>query len=62
LVSYTRQAAYAEFQEDRKGQLSPGFLADVVLLSADLESIPRQEISSVVPLMTICDGLVTYEA
>jgi hypothetical protein len=62
LVSYTRQAAYAEFQEERKGQLRQGFLADLVLLSADLESIPSQEISSVVPLMTICDGRVTYEA
>ena len=62
LASYTRQAAYAEFQEHRKGQLQPGFLADMVLLSADLESIPTNEISGVVPIMTICDGCITYEA
>ena len=62
LASYTREAAYAEFQEDHKGQLRPGFLADMVLLSADLESIPTQEISKVVPLMTICDGHITYDS
>jgi predicted amidohydrolase YtcJ len=62
LSSYTREAAFAEFQEDRKGQLRPGFLADIVLLSADLESIPSEEISNVVPFMTICDGHITYEA
>jgi predicted amidohydrolase YtcJ len=62
LASYTREAAYAEFQEDRKGQLRPGFLADIVLLSADLESIPSEEISKVVPLITICDGHITYQA
>jgi predicted amidohydrolase YtcJ len=62
LVSYTREAAFAEFQEDRKGQLRPGFLADIVLLSANLESIPTQEVAKVVPFMTICDGQITYEA
>jgi len=62
LASYTREAAYAEFQEDRKGQLRSGFLADIVLLSADLESTPSEEISKVVPLITICDGHITYQA
>ena len=62
LTSYTREGAYAEFQEDRKGQLRPGYLADVVLLSANLESIPSDEISKVVPVMTICDGHITYQA
>jgi len=62
LASYTRHAAYAEFQEDRKGQLRPGYLADMVLLSKDIEALPTQEISQVVPQMTICDGRITYEA
>lgn len=62
LTSYTSDAAYAEFQEDHKGQLRPGFLADIVLLSADLQSIPPEEIYKVVPTMTICDGRITYEA
>jgi predicted amidohydrolase YtcJ len=62
LASYTREAAYAEFQEDRKGQLCSGYLADIVLLSADIESIPLDEISKVVPTMTVCDGRITYEA
>jgi len=62
LISYTREAAYAEFQEDHKGQLRPGFLADLVLLSNNIESIPVEEISLVVPVMTICNGQITYEA
>jgi predicted amidohydrolase YtcJ len=62
LVSYTREAAFAEFQEHQKGQLRPGFLADLVLLSANLESIPSEEISSVVPVITICNGHITYES
>lgn len=62
LASYTREAAYAEFQEKHKGQLRPGYLADLVLLSADLETLPPQSISSVVPFMTVCDGHITYEA
>jgi len=62
LTSYTRTGAFAEFQEDKKGQLRPGYLADIVLLSKDIESLPSQEISQVVPIMTMCDGHITYEA
>lgn len=62
LTSYTRTGAFAEFQEDKKGQLRPGYLADIVLLSKDIESLPSEEISQVVPIMTMCDGRITYEA
>ncbi|MFL5259269.1 MAG: amidohydrolase [Hyphomicrobiales bacterium] len=62
LASYTREGAYAEFMEHRKGRLAPGFLADVVVLSRDLEAIDPDEIDQVSPLVTICDGRVTFEA
>jgi predicted amidohydrolase YtcJ len=62
LASYTRDGAYAEFMEDRKGKIRPGFLADVVVLSEDLEAIDPDEIQAVRPLVTICDGRITYEA
>jgi len=61
LLAYTRDAAYAEFQEQQKGQLSPGMLADLVLLSADIFALPSEEIVSVRPRLTMCDGRVVFE-
>ncbi len=62
LASYTHEGAYAEFAETRKGQLREGFLADVVILSADLEKTEPKNLHTVHPIMTICDGQVTYTA
>ena len=62
LAAYTRDAAYAEFQEHQKGQLRPGFLADCVLLDHDLLATPHEEIATVKPVLTICDGRVVFEA
>jgi predicted amidohydrolase YtcJ len=61
LAAYTRDAAYAEFQEQCKGQLRPGFYADVVLLDHDLLATPHEEIATVKPVMTICDGRIVFE-
>jgi predicted amidohydrolase YtcJ len=61
LLSYTHQAAYAEFQEHQKGQIKPGYLADMVLLSKNLFSIPPEQIKDVLPRMTIMDGRIVFE-
>ncbi|MCA9920638.1 MAG: amidohydrolase family protein, partial [Anaerolineales bacterium] len=61
ICSYTRDAAYAEFQETRKGQLQPGFLADLVLLSDNIFAILPQEIGQLAVDLTVCDGCVVYE-
>ena len=61
LDAFTRAGAHMEFMEDRKGMLKEGYLADVVVLDADLEKTPASEVSAVRPIMTICDGRVTYE-
>lgn len=61
LAAYTRDAAYAEFQEQHKGQLRPGFYADCVLLDHDLLATPHEEIATVKPVMTICDGRIVFE-
>src|SRR5690606_28102943 len=45
LAAYTRDAAYAEFQQQHKGQLRPRFYADVVLLDHDLLATPNEEIA-----------------
>ena len=62
IYGYTRDAAYAEFQEHQKGQLKEGYLADLVLLSEDIFQTPPEEILNVEPLLTMVDGKVVYEA
>jgi predicted amidohydrolase YtcJ len=61
LLSYTREAAYAEFQESKKGQLKIGYLADIVLLAKDIFQIPVNEMKDIKPLMTMVDGQIVFE-
>ena len=60
LRAYTYEAAYASFEEDIKGTLKPGMLADFVLLDRDLTAIPPEEIRDVQVLRTIVGGRVVY--
>jgi len=62
LFGYTHDAAYAEFQEGAKGQLRPGNLADLVLLSEDIFSLPPEALLEVQPVLTVCDGEIVYAA
>jgi predicted amidohydrolase YtcJ len=62
LIAYTRDAAYAEFQEQQKGQIREGYLADLVLLPKNLFEIPSAEIADLKPSLTMVDGNVVYEA
>jgi len=62
LAAYTCDAAFAEFQESRKGRIRPAMLADLVLLSDDLESVPIEDMSQTTPVMTVCGGRIVYEA
>ncbi len=62
LRSYTSAAAWAAFEEQDKGTLSPGKLADLVVLSGDLLTIPTDEIPQVRVETTIVGGKVLYEA
>ena len=61
LDGFTRAGAYCEFREDRKGSLQDDYLADVVILDHDLEKTEPTKLGSVKPVMTICDGRVSYE-
>jgi hypothetical protein len=58
---YTVGSAYAEFADGRKGSLSEGKLADMVLLSQDVFTIPSREILNTVPVYTIVGGRIVYE-
>jgi predicted amidohydrolase YtcJ len=60
LKSFTADGAYMEFMEDRKGTLKEGYLADVIVLDADLEGTAPDHIATVLPVTTICDGRVTF--
>lgn len=62
LLGYTADGAWTEFKEARKGRLVPGMLADVVVLSADIRAVDPETIDQLHPVVTICDGRVTYEA
>ncbi|MBI5825381.1 MAG: amidohydrolase [Chloroflexi bacterium] len=61
IIGYTRDAAYAEFKENEKGQIKEGRLADMVLFSHDLFALKKEDILTAKPVMTIVDGKVVFE-
>jgi predicted amidohydrolase YtcJ len=62
LRSYTRDAAFAAFEEDSKGTLTPGRLADIVVLSHDLRTASEPDLLKARVDLTIIGGQVVYEA
>jgi predicted amidohydrolase YtcJ len=60
--AYTMGSAYAEFQENEKGSITPGKLADMVLLSDDIFSIDPTRIREVKVVKTIVGGRVVWDA
>ena len=60
LHAYTTDAAYASFEEDIKGMLKPGMLADFVLLDQDLTQITPAAILDTNILKTVVGGEVVY--
>lgn len=61
LKMFTIWAAYAAFEENLKGTIEPGKLADLTVLSADIMKIPEPEILKTECLMTVIGGEVVYE-
>ena len=57
---YTSGAAYASFDEQRKGTLARGMLADIVILSTDIFATPPQRVLDAKVDVTIFDGKVVY--
>ena len=52
----------AAFEEDSKGTLTPGKLADVVILSQDILTVPEDQILATQVVATIVGGKVVYDA
>ncbi len=61
IVAYTRLAAYLTFEEDIKGSLEVGKLADMVVLSQDLLTIDPDRTMDTAVEMTILGGTVVYQ-
>ncbi len=61
LRAYTMGSAYAEFQDSVKGSITPGKLADLVLLDRDIFSIPPTELDRVKVMLTVVDGEVMFD-
>ncbi len=60
LAMYTKHAAYAQFEEDRRGTITPGKCADLVSLSADPLRVRPEEIHAIEVRATCIDGEVLY--
>ncbi len=60
LRSYTINNAYAAFEEAIKGSLEPGKLADIVVLSRDIMTVPEDRIPGTEVVITIVGGKVVY--
>lgn len=61
LKAYTSSAAYASFEEDIKGSLESGKLADFVILEQDITLIPPADIRDVAILRTVVGGKTVFK-
>ena len=61
IALYTRHAAYASFDENVKGSITAGKLADLVLLSEDPTRMEPEAIKAIRVLKTVMGGEVVWE-
>ena len=62
LKSYTLANAYAAFEDDQKGSLTPGKLADITILSQDIMTVSDYELPKTRVASTIVGGKIVYTA
>ncbi len=61
IEAYTMGSAWAAYEEEDKGSITPGKLADFAVLSKDITSIPSMEIKDVDVVMTILGGKIIFD-
>jgi predicted amidohydrolase YtcJ len=61
IKGYTIWPAYASFDDQRKGTIAPGMLADLVVLASDILATPPAKPGDVVVQTTVFDGKVVYQ-
>jgi len=59
--AYTYESAYAEFKEDVKGRIKPGYYADLVVLDTDIFTCDPMMIKDILPVMTVVGGKIVYQ-
>lgn len=59
---FTAHGAFASFEEERKGAIRPGMLADLIVVDRDPRCVPATDLDRVRNEMTIIDGSVVFEA
>ena len=62
LRRFTRGSAWFSGEEDKKGAIAPGQLADLAVLSADYFSVPEEEVKGIESVLTLVGGQVVYGA
>ncbi len=58
---YTTNAAYGIFEEQARGSIETGKLADLVVLSEDILSVPEDRVREIKPVMTIVGGKTVFQ-
>ena len=61
LEAYTRGSAYAEFEENEKGILAGGMLADFAVLSDNLLTVSDIDLVKIVSVLTVVGGKIEYK-
>jgi predicted amidohydrolase YtcJ len=59
---YTAGSAWFAFDEDKRGTLEPGRLADLAVLDKDYFTVPTQEISALTAVLTMLGGRIVHAA
>jgi predicted amidohydrolase YtcJ len=60
LEMYTKNTAFAANEDDKRGTLEPGKLADLAVLSADYLTVPAEQIGRIESLLTMLGGKSVY--
>ena len=61
IYAYTQASAYAEFREEIKGRLEPGYLADIVVLDRDITAVAPRAILGTKVLRTVVGGVTVFD-
>ncbi len=61
IKAYTLNTAYANFEDDIKGSITPGKLADITVLDRNLFDVDPMQLPEVEVLFTIVDGKIAYQ-
>ena len=62
MIAYTATTAFAEFEEQNKGTLTVGKVADLAVLSQDIFEIPVTELLQTKSVLTMVNGKIVYDA